>query len=123
MVTVTISLGSNCGDRRRKIEEALAWLKSILLQFKSSEIYETDCAMHSGKPYLNAVVTGFYQGDGIELGDRLKDKEREMGRDARCRENGDVPIDMDILICNGEVIKEWDFRQKFFKTGFEEISN
>lgn len=121
MVSVTISIGSNCGDRNSLIEEAINWLEKILMQTKCSAVYETPCALKAGKPYLNAVLRGFYPGDGIELESLLKEKEKNMGRDSKCRERGDVPIDMDIVICAGDIVKEWDYRQKFFQIGFKEI--
>lgn len=121
MTNVVIGIGSNCGDRKLLVEKAVAWLKTVLLQFKCSEIYETPCALKVGKPYMNAVVSGFYQGTGLELGDLLKDKEREMGRDSQCREKGDVPIDLDIVVCDGGIWKEWDYRQKFFQIGYRQL--
>ena len=121
MVSVIIGVGSNCGNRKELVETAISWLKGILMQVECSDIYETPCALKVGKPYLNAVVKGFYNGDGMQLQDVLKDKEKVMGRTAACRDKGDVPIDMDIVVCNEEIWKEWDFRQKFFKIGYDQI--
>lgn len=122
MVSVVIGIGSNCGNRKLNVERAISWLGTILIEAKSSEIYETPCALKVGKPYMNSVVKGFYSGTGIQLENNLKEKEREMGRDSECREKGDVPIDMDIVVMDGGVIKNWDYRQKFFQIGFQQIS-
>lgn len=92
------------------------------MQTKCSSIYETPCALESGKQYMNAVISGFYQGDGIELGDILKEKEHEMGRTSECRGKGLVPIDLDIVVMNGDIVKPWDYRQKFFRIGYDEIN-
>ena len=121
MLSVVISVGSNCGDRRANVENALEWLKTILMQCKCSDIYETPCALSSGKAYMNAVISGYYEGVGYDLDNRLKMKEHEMGRSKECRENGEVPIDMDIVIENNEVVKEWDYRQKFFRIGYQSL--
>ena len=125
MVKVVISIGSNCGDREALVEEAAAWLKTILIQTQCSSIYETPCARNIGTPYMNAVMSGYYQGEGIDvkdtLEDLLKDKEHKMGRTTQCREAGQVPIDMDIVLLDGEIVKDWDFRQKFFQIGYKEI--
>lgn len=121
MVSVVISIGSNCGDRKKSVSEALNWLKSILMQTECSEIYETPCARSLGTPYMNAVIKGFYSGDGIDLEDLLKDKELQMGRTSQCREKGEVPIDMDIVLMNNEIIKTWDYRQRFFQYGFKQL--
>lgn len=120
MIQVTLSVGSNCGDRSAFVAEALQWLKSsVLMQTECSEIYETPCALKTGKPYKNAVIRGFYSGTGFQLEDLLKEKEHEMGRNTECRERGDVPIDIDIVIMDGEVVKSWDYRQKFFQIGYQ----
>lgn len=121
MINVTLGVGSNCGDRMKLVEQALEWLKSVLIETKVSSIYETPCAKKVGKPYVNVVVQGFYSGDAFQLNDLLKEKEHEMGRTAECKAKGDVPIDIDIVICDGTIYKPWDYRQKFFRIGYEEI--
>ena len=121
MLSVVISVGSNCGDRREMVKMGIEWLKTKLMEMKYSSIYETPCALKSGSAYMNAVVSGFYEGVGYDLDDELKLKEQEMGRTAECRARGEVPIDMDIVMENGEVVKEWDYRQKFFRIGYGEI--
>ena len=123
MVSVVIGIGSNCGDRKKNVLEAIEWLKKELIQVESSDIYETPCALKAGRPYLNAVVKGFYQGIGYDLEGLMKDKEREMGRTTDCKERGDVSIDLDIVIMDGEIVKDWDYRQRFFKIGYSQIRN
>lgn len=123
MISVVIGIGSNYGNRKVSILNAIEWLEKVLLQTKCSSVYETPCALKVGKPYMNVVIMGYYQGDGFQLDDLLKDKEREMGRTAELRKKGDVPIDMDIVIMDGEVVKDWDYRQKFFQIGYNEIAN
>lgn len=123
MVSVVLSVGSNCGDRRRNVEAAVNWLKTILIQTRCSDLYETPCVNGGGSSYINAVISGFYQSQGYTLEGALKEKEREMGRTSVCREKGEVPIDIDIVIMDGEVRKPWDYRQKFFQIGFREVTN
>lgn len=123
MIQVVISVGSNCGDRKKSVGEALEWLKSILIQTVSSDIYETPCAMESGKAYVNAVIGGYFTGIGYDLEDLLKEKEHQMGRTSECREKGEVPVDIDLVIMDGEVVKPWDYKQKFFRIGFDQISS
>lgn len=122
MVNVVISVGSNCGDRKKSVEETIEWLKSILSQVQCSSIYETPCAKHTGIPYMNVVISGFYQGQGFELEDLLKEKEHQMGRNTECREKGLVPVDIDIVILDGDITKPWDYRQKFFQIGYSQIN-
>lgn len=122
MISVVLCVGSNCEDPEKKVREAILWLEKELIQVECSEIYDTGCAKGTGNSYLNAVLKGFYPGNGIELEALIKDKEREMGRNSQCRDKGLVPIDIDIVICDGEIYKPWDYRQKFFKTGYLQIT-
>lgn len=123
MISVVLSVGSNCGDRKKTVSEALSWLGTVLMQTVCSEIYETPCAKETGVAYMNAVVKGFYSGNGFELEDLLKEREKLAGRTAECREKGNVPLDIDIVMIDGEVVKPWDYRQKFFRIGFSQIEN
>lgn len=123
MISVIISIGSNCGDRHALVEKAIEWLNTILMQTKASSIYETPCALKSGTPYMNAVVKGYFSGNGFSLDDLLKEKEHKMGRTAECREKGQVPIDLDIVVCDGEILKSWDYRQRFFQIGLQQIED
>lgn len=123
MVSVVISIGSNCGDKKKSVNHVISWLKTILIQPVCSEIYETPCAKQIGSPYLNAVIKGFYEGDGMDLDEKLKNKEHQMGRTSECRQRGDVPVDIDIVIMNGDIVKEWDYKQKFFRIGYTQIES
>ena len=121
MINVVVCIGSNCGERQTALLNATQWLSRILSDFKKSAIYETPCALAEGSHYLNCVVCGKWNGGIDELEHSLKDYERRKGRDEACRKRGDVPVDIDVVICDGEIIKEWDYRQKFFQIGFGEI--
>ena len=121
MIEVVLSLGSNCGDKLTNIYTALNWLSGLLENIVSSTIYETPCARMSDCTYMNAVVRGLYRHDTRQLDILLKQYEIEAGRTAERREKGEVPVDLDIVIADGEIIKEWDFRQKFFKTGYDQL--
>ena len=120
-MNVVIGVGANCGDRKVAVENALCWLHSQLRESEASAIYETPCARKTGKEYMNAVIAGVYPGLLEQLQDSLKEYEEKMGRTSECRERGEVPMDLDIVICDNSVVKEWDFRQRFFIIGYEEI--
>ena len=74
MINVTICLGSNCGDRESNIKSTIGWLRELLIQVRCSDVYETPCAREGESKYLNAVMTGFFQGTGEGLEELLKDK-------------------------------------------------
>lgn len=115
------SIGSNCGDRRLNVSRGIEWLSKHLTDFSSSPIYATpDC--HGGiKEYLNAVARGFTFCTPIALNQLCKQYELECGRDEDMRKNGNVPIDIDLVVYNGEVVRPNDFKREFFKKGYAMI--
>ena len=123
MMRVILSLGSNHGERSEQLEKAIDWLGGILYNINVSKIYETPCALKQGLPYLNCVV-GCEADIPIEnLDHLLKEYENQNGRTKECRESGKVPIDIDIVMADNKVLKEWDFRQNFFKIGYLDITS
>lgn len=116
---LVLSIGSNCNSHY--VECAVEWLKDQLTNFKSSAFYETPSAKGDGKPYINAVVAGYTPSDFEKFNGFLKEYEKASGRDSKCRELGLVPIDIDIVIWDGQILRPWDYRQTFFKIGYMAI--
>lgn len=123
MAQVVLGIGSNCGNRLENVANTLRWLSDILGDFKFSKIYETPAVGKTSNPYLNAVCIGQFGGKIEVLNKILKTKEIDMGRNEECRMRGDVPIDIDIVMADEEIIKEWDYNQKFFRMGYKEITS
>ena len=122
MPQLVISIGSNTCERLSNVEKAQKKVLQLLLPgAKVSEIYETPCALNSESVYFNAVIIGEYEGEISTLECILKKMEEQFGRDAICRHQGLVPIDIDIVVCDGKVLKEWDFRQLFFRKGYDSL--
>ena len=106
MEGVYLSLGTNIGDRRRHIDDALAALDMALGKHYEaiSDIIETEAVGFSGPDFLNCVVRYETSCGPFALLDICKCIERSMGRtDApEYDENGvrvfhDRIIDIDIL--------------------------
>lgn len=116
---IVLSLGSNDGDRVRNVLCALEWLSSFISKIENSPVYETpDHTGHSGC-YVNAVVEGFTSYGSDELNLLLKDYEIKAGRTVEKRAAGLVPIDIDIVVWNGDVVRPRDFSRKFFSIGYQ----
>lgn len=118
--TAVLSIGSNCGDKQGHVRECMDWLMSHseVNVSKCSHIYETPELHGKGTPYCNAVVeitTGLTLEKLTEL---TKDYEILCGRDCDCRKQGLVPIDVDVVIWNGKIIRPKDFACEFFRIGF-----
>lgn len=117
------SIGSNCGDRQSRVANGLEWLSLRLSECRYSSIYATpDC--HGGqREYLNAVAIGKTAMSPSELQSQCKEYELSQGRDALARANGDVPVDIDLVVYGGEVLREKDFQREFFLEGYRIIKD
>lgn len=118
---VIVCVGSNCGDRKANVADAIEWLRERLQDYRHSPIYATpDC--HGGhRVYMNAVCIGKTHMEAAELDTLCKSFELSHGRDATARTEGDVPVDVDVVVYDGNVLRERDFRSEFFRIGYREI--
>lgn len=120
---VIFSIGSNCGDRYGRVSQAIEILSGLLTQSSVSSIYETPDAHGGESRYLNAVVGGKCRLSQSECECFCKEMERKAGRDDIARSRGEVPLDVDVVVWDGDVKRERDFRQSFFTIGLAEILN
>ena len=115
-VDLYLSLGSNQGDRRRNLEDAISMLNIALKRpYKSvSSFYETEpWGFQSDDKFINAVVkyeldlqVGYNpEAEGLMILETCKDIERRLGRSGKPeyddkgeRIYSSRPIDIDILI-------------------------
>lgn len=94
---VYIALGSNLGDRRANLIDAISQLRQKVTVEQSSSVYETEPAYVTDQPrFYNMVLRGRTQLAPEELLRFLKSIERRMGRQ-RLKRYGPRPIDLDIL--------------------------
>lgn len=122
-VRVILSLGANCGDRFAAVGEACDWLLSNLSNGVNSQFYETPPLGQYGSNYVNGVVAGLYCGSRESLEQKCKEYERSKGRDEEARRRKDVPIDIDVVVYDGEVVRPKDYACNFFRIGYEEIKS
>ncbi|KAJ3359766.1 trifunctional dihydropteroate synthetase [Allomyces javanicus] len=97
-----IALGSNLGDRaghiHRALDEMVARCGAVIAD--TSFLYETEPMYVTDQPrFLNAACKIYTPLAPIELLDKLKEIEAELGRTDTGR-NGPRPIDLDILLYN-----------------------
>ncbi len=96
--TVYIALGSNLGDRRANLIDAISQLRQKVLVEQISSVYETEPAYVTDQPrFYNMVLRGSTLLTPDELLRFLKSIERRMGRERKLR-YGPRPIDLDILV-------------------------
>ena len=110
--TVILALGSNLGDRRgymqnalEKIHQNIGWILEV------SKIYETPAWGFEGNSFLNACISVSTRLDPHEILTELLNIETELGRERSNAENyQNRTIDLDILLFEDEIIETASLR-------------
>ncbi|CAI3133551.1 2-amino-4-hydroxy-6-hydroxymethyldihydropteridinepyrophosphokinase [Acinetobacter calcoaceticus] len=103
-ITAYIGLGSNLGDSRQILSEAIAKLKTLGM-VKVSRLYQSPPMGPQDQPnYLNAVAELNTALAPLDLLDHLQRFEQEAGR-VRLRRWGERTLDLDLLIYGNEKIQ------------------
>jgi len=102
---VYLSLGSNLGNRRFQLKEALRRLRGTVQIENISSLYETEPVDYVDQPpFLNIVCQVRTELEPHELLSVVKDIEHDMGRASTFR-NAPRPIDIDILFFDDRVVR------------------
>lgn len=113
-----IVLGSNCGLREKAVKEATEFIASFCKVDFVTPVYESPDCLGTGHRYMNAVAA-ITSGLALEtLTLRFKRYEEESGRTLRTRALGLVPIDIDVVASEEEVLRPSDFHSSYFKEGY-----
>ncbi len=107
-IKIAIALGGNLGDVGRAFDRAAELLAAGGVEeirragnFRTAPV---DCA--PGAPdFLNSALTGRWRGSAVELLKLCQSVERELGRPARHGVNSDRPVDLDLILFGGEIIR------------------
>ena len=121
MNRVVLCIGSNLEPRHARVSESIKKISFLLDAMRYSALYETPEIHGIGRPYVNVVVAGNCPLDLDNLNAQCKRLEEEAGRTPEARSRGDVPVDIDIVIWNGEVVRPNDARQHFFRIGAAQL--
>ena len=114
---VVLGLGSNLGDSRLIVLDAIKALTGVLLELRPASLYETK-PLHvtDQASFINTAVAGFYPETMIgssntahawDLLHRINEIEARFGRDrSRERRWGERTLDIDILLFGGLTLSE-----------------
>lgn len=103
-----ISLGSNLGDRRENLCEAIRRLSPFGKVTRTSSFYETEPVEMTEQPwFVNAVLEFSTELAPVALLRRLLEVERSMGRE-RNVPKGPRNIDLDLLLYDDESVNTVD---------------
>lgn len=118
---IVIGIASNTEDRSYQMEKATEALCRLFQQVNVSSVYETEAVNGDGTKYCNAVMSGLTRMGEEDTVAKLKELEKEAGRTQTGAFEGKVPLDLDLVIWNGRIIRERDFEQRYFNIGYREL--
>ena len=122
MATYVIGIGSNAKGKLENVRDAIAWIDTLFSNVKSSSIYTTPATNGKDDDYANAVVKCDSNDELPIIQRRLKEYEQACGRTKESKINGNVPIDLDIVICNNEILRPRDYNAEYFLIGWRQIN-
>ena len=104
LVTVYLGLGSNMGNRKENLDRALDFLSQRLRVSQISSVYDTEPVGNTDQPrFLNMVCHVYTRLAPQGLLALAKGIESKLGRTGKS--NSPRPIDIDILLYDGQVIE------------------
>lgn len=117
-----ICIGSN-KDRSENIDQVIRTLQAHYpgARFSTPEMADAVDLPEGSKPFLNLVAMLPTLEEKEELIAFLKELEEDMGRDPDDDEGGIIPMDLDLIEWNEEVVKPLDLVRPYVVSGLEEI--
>ena len=109
-INVALSLGSNIGDSKTIIEEAVGDLRGFIDNITVSGLYRTEPVRIKEQPsFLNAAVTGKTSLSPESLLKRINSVENKYGREREVR-YGPRTLDIDIIFYGDKNISTQDLK-------------
>lgn len=122
MNSIVICIGSNSHDREWQMEHAIEWLRKQLSSTRISSIYNTQAENRRDPDYLNAVLEGHCKTDFETISKEVKEYETVCGRTPTSKLQGNIPMDLDIIMWNGEIMRPDDYKKTYFQIGWQELN-
>ncbi len=98
------------------------WLMSNFDNVTVSDIYEMEAINGVDAPYLNAVAIASTDSPPEAITAKLKQWEKECGRTPSSKSVGIIPMDLDLIIWNGTILRPREFNRAYFSRGYNEIN-
>ena len=120
---VVISVGSNTEDKIANVTGILDFVRENFGGVRCSSVYETPCYTGKGNDYANAVVIFSNTKNRTlqELETQFKQLEESYGRTHGENRHIVVPLDIDIIIFENQILRSKDFERYYFTQGYEEL--
>lgn len=121
MNTLILSIGTNSPDREWQMTHAMKRMKQLFKKTVISDIYEVPAHNGIDAPYLNAVMIASTTMNMDEATVALKQWETVCGRTPASKQQGIIPIDLDIVVWNDEVVRPIDYSREYVSIGISRL--
>lgn len=120
MAKALISLGANTYDKKQRLADAIAAIDQIAHIKAHTPIYETAAeGSVATLPYANALILIETSTEYETLRATFKQWEHNAGRTPESKIQGLIPLDIDIVTWDDQVIKERDMEFEYMKLGLK----
>lgn len=117
---VVVGVGSNAPERAELMKQIIEMLGNTLKAIQASDVYETlALSPEDASPFLNAVVAGLTNKSHEDFVAECKAWEKKLGRGDAAP--GIIPVDLDVVIYNGKIVRPDDFERSYFNIGYRQL--
>ena len=118
---VIIGLGSNWKSEVH-IQQANRLLMDYFDEIHFSEaVYTEPIGVSQSDLFLNQVAIAYTSHSIAEIETVLKEMEKMLGRTSTSKQQGIIPIDLDLLQWNNQILKSDDLERDYIRNGIESI--
>lgn len=119
---VVLCLGSNT-DCEANLKSAAGLLRAYFGSIRFSEaIYTEPIGLPGSGLFLNQVAVAGTDASREEVRQAVKAMERALGRTPDSKQKGRIPIDIDLLLWNGVVLKPADWEKEYVQLLFRSVA-
>lgn len=119
-----LCLGSNTLDATRILQESCAHLIDFADgETQCSTIYDGPSHNGVGADYFNMVIALHTEGNRESLSRYCKKLEEQAGRLSTSKSSGIMPLDIDIVIWNGDILRPSDYFLPHFTYGYNQLQS
>lgn len=119
--SLVVGIGSNVADRENKVTRAIEALRGAFRRVNVSDVYESAPFSGQGDPYTNAVFAGITTMSMSDVIEFLKQTEADAGRNSASSREGQVELDLDLVIWDGRIVRPKDFERLYFNVGYRQL--
>lgn len=124
MTTALISLGANTPGKHATLTDTIERIKELAQVTALTPVYETPAeGSIAAAPYANALLQISTNIDYHTLHDTFKEWEQVAGRTRESKLQGIIPLDIDIIMWDGNILKERDMQMAYMQEGLQLLTH